>query len=333
MRLLILLFTSFTFSTLHLFAEDGVHVGRIVKLQGIVEILKSPSKALSGSGPHVLYNGLYYTTTRAKLGTKIDNGEVVRTGKDGKIKVVFKNGDQYNVGIGTAYKVDWKPSKDNKQDPSAITLLHGTIRGIINKQGPRSGLKVQTKHAVMGIRGTDFHIGQHGSSGASSVSVLRGKVAVTEKMNPNNVLQVEKGFTAEVATAPVVSDSKKEDKKEPTTSAVKLAKTSKVELIDIQKDSKIEEKPVQEAKISKELKQELSMLESKAVENTLTDIKEYEPELYEKITQNNLKDIDSINTVVVKRVFEKAPEKKVKANLQDIDFKNDAYEKYFKIQD
>ena len=75
---------------------------------------------------------------------------------------------------------------------------------------------------------------------------------------------------------------------------------------------------------------ELPKLEVKAVENTLSDIKEYDPELYKNLKDKKIDDIDKINTVVVGKVFEKAPEKKVKPGFEDV-LEENAYDKYFKI--
>jgi hypothetical protein len=320
------------------------HVGMIVKRQGQVEILKNPGKKITGKGPHVLFEGLYYTVAKVRPGTKVENGNIVKTGKGGKIKVVFKNGDQYNVGEGTAYKVNWsrKGEKKGKKDASTISLMYGSLRGVISKKGPRSGLKVKTRNAVMGIRGTDFHIGQKGTSGTSSVAVLRGKVAVQDKENPKNEIQVEKGFSAEVASAPepevvVPKNTKvkawKKPKKKAQPKAIQLVKTSKQELVAIQKDSKIVEDKKEQVKVSKEVKKQLAKLEEKAAENTLNDIKDYDPALYKQLKQKKIKDVDKINTVVVSKVFVAAPAKKIKPGFDDLDLDEDAYDKYFNIED
>jgi len=313
------------------------HVGIVVRKQGNAEILTHPSKKVEGKGPHVLFNGIYYQSKKIRLGTRIHNGNVVRTGAGTKLKVVFKNGDQYNIGEGTAYNINWKLKKNNKkEDPSTIDLMYGSIRGVISKRGPRSGVKIRTKHAIMGIRGTDFHIGQKGSSGKFSVSVLRGKVEVKNKANPKQILQVEKGFSAELNVAKVLPTSKKSKKSKQTVKAapavMQLLKTTKNELVKIQKDSKVE-KPQKEEKISKSVKKELANLEVKAVENTMQDIKQYDPTLYKVIKDKKLKDVDSINTIVISKIFEKAPVKKQKAGIDNLDFDESYYDKYFKIDE
>ena len=43
------------------------HVGIIVKKQGKAELLTSPSSKVTGKGPHVLFEGTYYTLKKVML--------------------------------------------------------------------------------------------------------------------------------------------------------------------------------------------------------------------------------------------------------------------------
>lgn len=300
------------------------HVGMIVKKQGKVELLTRPSNKADGPG-YVLFEGKYYKQTKIRLGTKLTNGSILRTGKGSKVKIVYKNGDQMNVGEGTAYQVSWSKKIIKGKNPGAIDLMYGSIRGVINKKGPRSGIKIKTKQAVMGIRGTDFHIGQRGTSGKSSLSVLRGKVEVADKKNPKKKMEVAMGFSAEI------QKEVKAQKKQKNTSLFQVAKTTKNELVEIQKESDIKQDKKDLAEAPKALKKQLAKLEKKAVENTLSDIKEYDPALYKSLKDKNIDDVDKINKVVVGKVFEKAPVKKVKIGIDDDELEENAYEKYFNI--
>tara|TARA_Y100000385_G_C13061462_1_gene624589 strand:- start:685 stop:1659 length:975 start_codon:yes stop_codon:yes gene_type:complete len=302
------------------------HVGMIVKKQGKVELLTNPSKTASGAG-YVLFEGTYYKQAKVRLGKKLTNGSILRTGKGAKVKIVYKNGDQMNIGEGTAYQVSWAKKKVKGKNPGAINLMYGSIRGVINKKGPRSGIKIKTKSAVMGIRGTDFHIGQRGTSGRSSLSVLRGKVEIADKRNPKKKMEVAQGFSAEIKKE--VKNNK--GKKKKTASLFQVAKTTKNELVDIQKESEIKQSKKELAGASKAVKKQLARLEKKAIANTLSDIKEYDPALYKTLKDKNVDDVDKINKVVVGKVFEKAPVKKVKIGIDDDELEENAYDKYFKI--
>ena len=297
------------------------HVGRVIKKQGDAQLYFNPAKKVSGKGPHVLYNGVYYNFKPIKLGQKIQNGNIIKTGKDAKLKIVYKNGDQFNIGEGTSFEIKWA----NNNKPPKGNLIYGSIRGIISKKGARSGLVIRSKSAVMGVRGTDFNFTQRGTSGKSAISVLRGKVEVADTKKPKKKINLDQGKTAELQVAST--------KKKAQATTLLVSKTTKQDLIKIQKDSKIEKAKEDKIKDTKILK-EIAKLEEKAVKTTLNDIKEYQPELYETIKDKKIKDIDSINTTVVSKAFEKAPVKKVKPGFDDydLDLDEDVYDKYFSIE-
>jgi hypothetical protein len=129
--------------------------GTLAELQGEVKLLTHPGKTVQGPAPHVLFEGNYYSVQDAKAGMKVARGNVLRTAIGGKVKVLFENGDQFYVGSGTAYKVNWTEGGQGGKKPE-INLMYGKIRGVVEKGGPRSGLRIRTSSATMGVRGTDF---------------------------------------------------------------------------------------------------------------------------------------------------------------------------------
>jgi FecR protein len=126
----------------------------------------------------ILFENETYFVRAAKNGDRPGNGDVVTTGKDGKVRLIYRNGDQVTVTPGTAFKFSWDP----KTDKGALAeIVYGDIRAVIQPEGPRSGMKVKTKSAVMGVRGTDFYVSAWSKDAGSKVAVMRGKVAVAAK--------------------------------------------------------------------------------------------------------------------------------------------------------
>lgn len=308
------MFKSLIFLILSFNLYASTHQGVIVRKQGDVELLTNPSKTVSKNGKTVLYEGIYYTLQKARLGMKVRNGNIIRTKNKSKARVVYRNGDQVNVGEGSTLKIYWERKKKSKKTVSGYNLIYGKVRAIINKDGPRSGSIVKTKSAVMGIRGTDFSVTQRGANSKTSLAVIRGKVNFNDSKRPKKIIQVKQGFSAEVEN----------NKKKAT--KLSISKTTKKELEDIQRQSEVKKsKDVKSTKLEKEL----AKLEEKATENTLKDIKTYEPELYKKLKKNKINDIDKINKVVVGTLYVKAPKKKKKLSIDDINLDENAYEKYF----
>ncbi len=325
------IFLSFLYVIFPLFSlAESPNVGMIIKRQGKAELLTNPSKKLNGQKNPVLYEGMYYEVKKIRPGLKVKNKNIVRTGKDSKVKVVFKNGDQFNVGEATAYTISWNKNPQSDDKGSTVGVIYGSIRGIISKKGPRNKLKVKSRSAVMGVRGTDFHFYQKGTSGDSLISVIRGKVEVAPTEAPKQIRVVKQGFSAETKSKPLEVDQSK--KKDPPKTAITLVQTSKNDLVFIQKDSSVKTEPEDQKLITPEIEKEIKILNDKAKEVTLTDIKTYQPEVYEQLKTDKSKTVHEINTTVVKNAFKQAPIKKKKKGFDELieDLDDDAYEKYFK---
>ena len=297
------------------------NVGMVIKKRGQAILYTNPSSIFSAKS-NTLFEGKYYKMVKVKRGTKIKNGDILKTGSKSKVRVVFKNGDQFNVGEGTAYTVTWAQDTKIKKKTSTIRLLHGSLRGIISPKGPRNTMKVRTKNAVMGVRGTDFHFLQQGTSGHSHISVLRGKVQVQDLKQKHKRVNVQQGFSANV-----ISDLKKS--KAPMQKKIVISQTSKPELVMIQKHSTI--KRSDDKLVSNEIKQEIESLEKKAIEVTLEDIKTHQPTIYEDLKKRKITSLASLNTTVVKKVYKTAPVKPAKISIEELELNLDenAYDKYF----
>jgi hypothetical protein len=319
-------------------AIAGKHDGIIVRLQGKAELLTNPSKKPGKGGPQVLLDGTYYTVKKARLGLKVFNGNILRTQNKSKVRIVYRNGDQINLAQASAYQVSWNPKKV-KDDPSAINLMYGTIRGIVKKDGPRSGIKVKTRSAVMGIRGTDFNIAQNGFSGDTAVSVIRGNVEVNvkkTKKRPAQKLEVKQGQTAEVIVKKSKKKTTQKGKKKDVVEEIKVARvisTPKQDLVKIQKETTIPKPKKEEIAKVKKVAKQLDKLEKAAAKTTLNDIKEYDKKLYKEIKDKKVIEVDSINTLAVKKVAKKAPLKKMKFNVDSLDLSDEAFEEYFSIDE
>lgn len=359
-RIVTLVFLSLTLS-IGTVRAGGDFVGTLTQLQGEVKLFTHPSKKIEGPAPHALFEGEYYSVRDAKSGDQVENGNILRTPVGAQARVVFENGDQFNLGGGTAYRIFWD-SKARKPGAAAVKgavkpmtelqLMYGKLRGVISKAGPRNRLSIKTRTAVMGVRGTDFFIADEGDKG-TEVSVLRGAVEVKPEAPKAKPIEVKAGFSAEVP-APLAlkaaetgkSGEKKAEEPAPAP-VVELRKTTQEELTSIQKASTI--KPQVKEEIAKtdakpeaqtaEAQKKIEELEKKAVENSITDIKTHDPKLYAQLQDKgltNLKSANDVNAQTVQEVIKaapKAPEKRKPFRSELEDLEQGAYEKYFKLVD
>ena len=313
----------FLLSTLNQ-ANANPNAATITSVEGDVKIFSNPSKEAAGPAPRALFEGEYFTVTAAKSGDTIEKGNILRTSPGAKAKVVYENGDSFNVGSATAYRIKWED--DAAKGKTEVAMMYGKIRGVVSKEGPRSRLFIKTKSAVMGVRGTDFFIADDGGKG-TEVSVLRGKVEVENKPTTTETtakkVQIAQGqsaeVTAEAKTKPI--EVKKTTKEEltaiskSTTTAIKTTDEIKHEVRDIAQVSKVQE------------------LEKKAAESTLKDIKNYDKKLYDSLNSKGVTSTTEINQQVVANLTAKAPDapkkrKPYRAELENLG--DDAYKRYFK---
>ena len=324
-------------------------IARIVKMRGAVELFTHKSKKGTGPPPHILYDGYYYSLKKAKLGQRVKPGEIIRTGKKSQVRLVFNNGDQYTLGPGTVYQGEANQLEQKKGEGSVVNLLYGKFRAVISKQGPRKELVIKTRNAALGVRGTDLFVSKRGLSGRTKLTVIRGIVAAKSftpkedrpKPEADVVLSkqavksevVSAGFSAYVDSLLTISKPAQDPSADKSVidKLVTLFRTDKRELVKIQKASKIKMKIAALRELPPQKRKQIKQLVRKAVKNTLDDIKNSDPALFEKIKKQKKRiTLEALTTKVVHQSFKSAPAKVDKPSESDLDDERiDAYEKYF----
>jgi hypothetical protein len=322
-------------------AWAGEQVGTLTQVQGEVKVFSHPGKEIQGPAPHALFEGTHYSVQDATVGAKIENGNILRTMPGARARVVFDNGDQYNVGSATAYKVGWKKDAPAEGAPE-VSLMYGKLRGVIAKGGPRSGLRVKTRSATMGVRGTDFFIAEEGLSGATEVSILRGEVEVKPTSAGSKPVTVKSGYSATVtpnAAPPSPTPEKAADEAQTAAlpSKVDLRRTTQEGLIAIQKSSEVRTELRKEVtKTEEPVTRKVAELEKKAVATTLKDIQNHDPKLFAQLQDRKIDRVEELHQTTVETLVKDAPKgpankrKPFKSELEDLE--QGAYEKYFKIE-
>jgi hypothetical protein len=337
----------------------------VTQLQGKARIFSRPSNTLQSEreGIHVRYEGEYYLAKEAKIGDRIGDGNILQTSLGTKAKLIYPNGDQFYVGPATSFRIFFKMNVS--KDETRISLMYGKLRGIIEKGGPRTRLNIQTKSAIMGVRGTDFFIAQGGADQSTEVSILRGSVEVTPivpqkvqnkepnhsssltpsskgsnaQVNPTSLpiarpkpIEIKAGFSMDIGAAPLLATSHMP--------AIELRKTTKEEFAGIQKSSTIPKavpppRTVGEPSlIQTTAEKAIEALEKKATVNTLMDIQRHDQVLYAKMQSLQLTSGDALNNASMQDLVKVAPKapplatrKLYKSEVDDV--QAGAYQKYF----
>ena len=154
------------------FAAD-IKKAMLTSVSGSVEVFAAAEA--DSKGNLVIFDGKKYVSKKANIGTKVFPGDILRTGNDGKLKAIYDNGDVFVLGPASAFTV---PKKNTASQGPTSDVVYGKIRGIVDKNGPLSGIQIRTKSVVAGVRGTDLFVTFDPGTEVSEVHVLRGEVAV-----------------------------------------------------------------------------------------------------------------------------------------------------------
>ena len=316
------------------FASPSAPQGAVAtRVEGSAQlyIKKSNQPQPAGTSSVKLESEVYFTRD-LKKGDRPGNGDVVVTGRDGKVRLIFKNGDQVTVTPGTAYKFSW--DQETQKSPIA-NILFGDIRAVIQPGGPRTGMEVKTKSAVMGVRGTDFYASAWSRNGGTKVVVLRGKVALAASTEGKSA-GAEKivGVGGSGVVKPAVKQPPGSDKKEEPAPSVEVVTSTREELIVVQQDSKLKRTPDTDVS-DKKVQDEIAQLEKESVKATLIDLKANDPEGYKDLIAKHGQDknfeVDMIQEETVRKIFVTAPsidKSAKKPTLKDLETGGDVYEKY-----
>lgn len=139
-------------------------VGNIATMEGTVEI------------------GRAGTWTPATPGATVEQGDVLRTGRPGRVRVVLPDNSVLKLGDGSELVMSeqvYDPA--HAQGGSVVNVVRGKVRAIVSDyyKQPTTHFRVQTATAVSGVRGTDFIVAYDESADVTQVVGVTGNVAVT----------------------------------------------------------------------------------------------------------------------------------------------------------
>jgi hypothetical protein len=132
---------------------------------------------------------------KAKSGTVLKKHDFVKTDKNGKVQIVFKDNTVFTIGKNSTldiadYLYDEKKPKKNRAKFNVLKGAFSSITGRIGKLN-KSKFKLRTKSASIGIRGTIVKANQ------KTVMCMQGAITVT---TPNGVtVRVEAGQKTDVS--------------------------------------------------------------------------------------------------------------------------------------
>ncbi len=98
-------------------------------------------------------------TTPAKINQPVETSDVIITGGDGRIGIVFKDNTRFSAGPNSRIELTIFKFNPGRRDGEFVTRVdQGTlamVSGKIAKQR-KDAMKVRTPSSILGVRGTKF---------------------------------------------------------------------------------------------------------------------------------------------------------------------------------
>ena len=119
--------------------------------------------------------------TAAVIGAAVHQGDVLRTGSPGRLRVVFQDDSVLSLTEDSRVVVDesvFNPSTGKVH--SLLGLLQGQVSALVSEYYHRSGAtyEIKTPTAVAGVRGTEFSVAYYPGQEVTEVVGMRGVVSV-----------------------------------------------------------------------------------------------------------------------------------------------------------
>lgn len=124
----------------------------------------------------------------AVIGSTVEVGDTIRTGKPGRVRIAFRDDSVVNVGDDSQLAIDENIfNPDGGEVRSVLELLSGKVRAIVSEhyREPRATYEIRTVTAVSGVRGTDFIMAHDPDSRMTRVVGVSGLVDVNGSVDRN----------------------------------------------------------------------------------------------------------------------------------------------------
>jgi hypothetical protein len=151
-------------------------IGKVIAATGSVTIEHVNAVAVQAALPS--------QAGQTKVGDLVYQGDVVRTGSDGRVSITFADDTSFNLSKNARMTLDeFVYDPNGKSNSTVFNLSKGAFTFVAGKIAKNGDMKVETPAATMGIRGTTPHV-EISEDGTTKFSTLieEGKSQVVKKI-------------------------------------------------------------------------------------------------------------------------------------------------------
>ena len=192
MKTTFFIFLVFSFTYLNAFSEDDFRIDpktsrALPNFSGKIILLKGKVVKISVDRPD---------GKKLKVGTKVFVGEKIVTGKGSLLKMRMVDDSVITLGPNSKLLIKKFDYETKNKRTAVYTLLNGKFRGHISRKVPKGhSVRIETKQAAMGIRGTEVLVNLYIDKKLKSVTqmaLISGSAVVHNKVvNTTKVLKVK----------------------------------------------------------------------------------------------------------------------------------------------
>lgn len=131
---------------------DAKPIGRVQTVSGTAKIEHTSAVIVQASLPNT-------GVGQAKVDDDVYQGDVVVTGADGQIGIVFGDGTSFNVAKNARMEInEFVYDPKGNSNSTLFSLTKGTFTFLAGKAAKSGNMRVETPVGTMGIRGTAPHV-------------------------------------------------------------------------------------------------------------------------------------------------------------------------------
>jgi len=132
-------------------AQDVRPIGKVLTAKGAVTVEHVDAVVVQAK--------LSSQPGQVKVGDSIYRGDIVATGADGQVGVVFTDGTAFNLSSNARMAMtEFVYDPNSTSNSTLLSLTKGTFTFVAGRIAKSGDMKIDTPVATMGIRGTTPHV-------------------------------------------------------------------------------------------------------------------------------------------------------------------------------
>jgi hypothetical protein len=151
-------------------------IGKVITATGLATVEHGAAVVLQANLP---------AGGQTRVGDPVYKGDVVITGADSKLGIIFVDGTAFNISSNARMVLnEFVYDPKGTSNSTLISLTKGTFTFIAGKVARTGDMKVETPVATMGIRGTTPHVEIRDDGTVAFSTLMEDKKAIEKLLTP-----------------------------------------------------------------------------------------------------------------------------------------------------